>query len=59
MWRREIIFETPHMAKSSLNIEIESTMDAIGENVNDCAGSYYGTVDRYRDTGCQQKKEQK
>ena len=50
------MFETPHMETYSLNIEIESTMDAIDENVNDYAGSYYGTVDRYRDTGYQHKK---
>ena len=44
------------MGKSSLKIEIESTMDAIGENVNDYADSYYGTVECYRDTGCQHTK---
>ena len=42
-----------HIFPEHLN---ESTMDAIGKNVNNYAGSYYGTVDCYRDAGCQHKK---
>ena len=39
-----------------LNTEIDATMDGLDENVNDYTGSYYGTVNRYRDTGYQYKK---